>query len=893
MPTRTAVDGLRQLAEGRHRDPALVLSQATGLLADTDDPSVEATLWWVMGLALQELSRPREAVASFRRSLAIDAGTAIADCRALTRASLAISLLSVGDTTGADREVTQARATAPSSVRWVVEMLHGLVLQRTGRLDAALAAYRRALPALVAAGDLPCVARLLLNRGALHAYQGDLDAALDDLVEAERISAENDLPILAAMAAHNSAFAYGRRGDLPDALAAFDRAERAYAMLNNPRYQVAVLQADRCEVLLLAGLATEARQAAAAAVEALELTGDMAHRTECRLLLARALLAEASYDEAIAQATLAARHFQAARRLPWAAQARYVALQAEALVSEDHQVPPPDLLRRSRRIAVELEQQGWPVEALHVRTFVGRLALALGRPAIARAELAQAAGARARGTADLRAQAWHATALLRVADGDVAGAKRALVRGMGVVDEYRASLGATELRAHAAGHGADLARLGLRLALDGGRPTEVFRWAERWRAGALRQPAVRPPDDEELAAALAELRAIRSELREAALAGTVPAALYDRAAALEEAVRRRTRQTRDDRPSDTGRIDVRAVHQALGDRVLVEYVAFEGRLHAVTVARGRVRARELGATGEVEQEKRYLLFAHRRLMASRSRLAAEATMASTALRLDDLLLAPLGLPDDAPIVVVPTGALHGLPWAALPSLAGRPTTIAPSAAIWLGGGARSAGPAERGAGPDPRLARVALVAGPHLPGAEAEVLQLAELYPDATVLTGAEATATNALEALGRADLVHLAAHGTFRGDSPLFSCVLLEDGPLTVYDLERLRAVPAVVVLPACDAAAAAVRTGDELLGTASALLGLGVSTVIAPVLAVPDETTAAMMVALHHRLRAGEPPAAALAHAAAGQDPAAAVAFVCIGRNDVLAGAAGGADP
>src|SRR5947208_1924914 len=236
MPTRTAVDGFRQLADGRHRDPALVLSQATGLLADTDDPSVQATLWWVKGLALQELSRPHEAVASFRRSLAIDAGPATDGGVALTRASLAISLLSVGDTAGADREVTQARTTAPKSVRWVVEMLHGLVLQRTGRLDAALAAYRRALPSLVAAGDLPCVARLLLNRGALHAYQGDLDPALDDLVEAERISADNDLPILAAMAAHNSAFAYGRRGDLPSALAAFVRAERSYAVLKHPSY---------------------------------------------------------------------------------------------------------------------------------------------------------------------------------------------------------------------------------------------------------------------------------------------------------------------------------------------------------------------------------------------------------------------------------------------------------------------------------------------------------------------------------------------------------------------------------------------------------------------------------------------------------------------------------
>ena len=102
------------------------------------------------------------------------------------------------------------------------------------------------------------------------------------------------------------------------------------------------------------------------------------------------------------------------------------------------EAPPPDLLRRSRRIAAELEAQGWPVEALHVRTFVGPMALALGRPAVARTELAQAVAARPRGTADLRAQAWHATALLRVADGDRAGAKRALGRGIAVVDDYRA-----------------------------------------------------------------------------------------------------------------------------------------------------------------------------------------------------------------------------------------------------------------------------------------------------------------------------------------------------------------------------------------------------------------------------------------------------------------------
>jgi CHAT domain-containing protein len=138
--------------------------------------------------------------------------------------------------------------------------------------------------------------------------------------------------------------------------------------------------------------------------------------------------------------------------------------------------------------------------------------------------------------------------------------------------------------------------------------------------------------------------------------------------------------------------------------------------------------------------------------------------------------------------------------------------------------------------------------------------------------------------ALEGADLVHLAAHGTFRADAPLFSSLRLADGALTVYEIERLAAAPDTLILPACDAAMAGVRPGDELLGTAAALLGLGVASVIAPVLPVPDQATKALMVALHERLQAGDPPSVALAGAAdaAGPDDAVARAFVCIGANE-----------
>ena len=658
-------------------------------------------------------------------------------------------------------------------------------------------------------------------------------------------------------------------------------------------------------MLLLAGLVDEAGATAVAALEAVAATGDQAHLTEARLLAARALLARGDYDDAAHEAALAADQFDTGGRRPWAALARYVGIQAEVLATQDDDRPPLDLLGRSRELAGELERQGWPIEAVHVRTFVGRLALALGRPAVARRELADAAAARRRGPAEQRAQAWHAAALVRLAEGNVTGARRALVQGLAVIDRYRATLGATELRTGAAGHGSELTRLGTRLALDDGRPGPLLEWAERGRARALIRPAVRPPDDAGVAADLTALRQVDTDLRQVGGSEADRQALRRQAAELEDAIRRRTRQAHHGAgPPDAtggGRLELARLRRAVGDRVLVEYLELDGDLHAVVVHAGRLHHHALGPIDEIERERDFLAFALRRLLAPSGRTATgnatstptgdtratgstrgpgdaarDEAWRATARRLDDLVLAPLGLPPEATgVIVVPTGSLYGVAWSALPGLAGRPTSIAPSAAGWLG-------PAE----PDrPTPSRgVALIAGPDLPGARAEVNRLRTRYPTAEVLVGRRATVEAALAAIERADVVHLAAHGSFRADSPLFSSVRLADGPLTVYDLERVDRAPRLVVLSACEAATVAVRSGDELLGTAATLIGMGVREVIAPVMAVPDEATRPLMLALHRHLVAGLAPAAALARAARDRPGMAAATFVCVGGDDRL---------
>src|SRR5262249_10944157 len=85
------------------------------------------------------------------------------------------------------------------------------------------------------------------------------------------------------------------------------------------------------------------------------------------------------------------------------------------------------------------------------------------------------------------------------------------------------------------------------------------------------------------------------------------------------------------------------------------------------------------------------------------------------------------------------------------------------------------------------------------------------------------ATVTSTLQALDGAALAHLACHGHFRSDSPLFSSLELADGPLNVYDLQNLRRPPGIVVLSACDLALSRLHPGDELLGVAARPAGPG----------------------------------------------------------------------
>lgn len=824
---------------------------AQALRSAGDDARVISIAEHALGVAARCQSDLPASMAHLQRAVRVAEVVGLGEEAAEARVSLVLTSAQCGDLAGALRQADKAAPHVRGVTFARLESHRGTALMLQGRLDDALECYRRALPVFRRHRDLLGEANLRNDRGLLHCRRGDLPAAEADLRRAEQLYGVLGCDDRVTNIRQNRAVVAARAGDIPAALALFDQAD-AYFAARGLVDSIGLY--DRCESLLAARLLTETRQTAERAIEALEGEGRKGYVAEVRLMLAEAALLDGDAPVARAAAVQARRAFSRQGRSTWVALARYLYSRA-TWVDGDRS---PALLAEAQRTAGALGAAGFTVPALDARILAAQVALHLDRPSVARKELALASMARRRGPVALRSRAWYAEALLRLAEGDRRGAEAALRAGVRILNRYRATLGATELRASSSVYCQDLASLGLHLAIADGKADRVLAWTERWRAGCLWLRPVRPPDDAELATGLATLRAVGAELEQAALDGRPTGGMLARQAAVERAVRDSARHASGS--SDDGfepQVSRRELGFALKEQVLVEMVSDDGTLYAVVVIDGRARLRRLAPLAEVEDELELLRHSLRRLVlgvrSPASALAFRQSAEFGAKRLDHLLfhslVADIG---DRPLVLIPTGPLHAVPWSVLPSCRGRTVTVAPSAAIWHRTVTRADG---GGSG------AVVLIAGPNLTHAAGEVEALSQHYPDARRLTGAEATCEAACAAVDGADLVHVAAHGRFRLDSPLFSALELADGALTVYDLESLERAPRAVVLSACDAGMSAVRPGNELMGLAATVLALGTETLIASVIPVPDDAVRPLMLELHRNLRSGLPPATALA--------------------------------
>ena len=820
-----------------------------------------------IGIVLRDRGDLPGAIAELRKGLRLARASGRPEREVDVQATLGLALAWTGRSQQGLAILDRAVESSRGDMAGRVLMRRASVLRDLGRFHEAHQDLSRALPYFRRAGDTVWEARSLTHRAVVFLGLGLPGRANADYARAEEMFAISGQEFEYAKARHNRGCMALSRGDLPEALTYFDEAGSRYDELGENMPELAI---DRCWALLAAGLAEEAASETDLALSRLPPEGGIAYKkAELLFAAATAALAAGHPVDARERAT------SGAPTVPDAGTA-FLGGARRALSSPKPGMPqvsiPPPCSGTPRR-SPSVSSATRSAEAMQAHLLAGRIALSRGSMPEADPHLERAARSRRRGPPLARSVAWLARALQAEAQGNARATVMACARGLDALEEHQMRLGATELRAYGTAHGAELATLAQRDALRRGDVRRLLFWSERWRATALGARSTPLREDKELAAELEALRSVSQSLGETEMAASRRNALERERRRLEAAVQARTRRLPGTRKPGEGAFSFEELFDELGENNLIELVTVDDVLHVITVRGRRVRLHTVGSIPEREvQMNRFML---RRLAHGPPRPGDELVLNHRGARLESSLLgdavAELG---DGPVVVIPPGRLRAVPWTLMPSLRDRVVTVAPSASTWLR--------ARRMAPPSPR--HVALVVGPGLSTKGAEVAPLRSCYPEAVLLGQGSATADKVLTALDGAWLAHIAAHGTFRADNPMFSSILLDDGPLIVHDFERLGRAPYRLVLAGCDSGVAAPVGADELLGLVSSLVPLGASGIVASIVPVNDLAAVPLMLALHDALQRGAtlPEALLAARQATSGDPlaeATAHSFMALG--------------
>ena len=149
-----------------------------------------------------------------------------------------------------------------------------------------------------------------------------------------------------------------------------------------------------------------------------------------------------------------------------------------------------------------------------------------------------------------------------------------------------------------------------------------------------------------------------------------------------------------------------------------------------------------------------------------------------------------------------------------------------------------------------------------------EVNNIGELNNHTEVYLGAEATESRAMGLLNEtAELIHFACHGIYDEDYPLNSALILSTGPegqngyLHAWEImDNLNLNADLVVMSSCESALGKERAGEGLLGLTQAFQYAGARSVVASLWRVSDLATAYLMEKFYANLNQGHSKSDAL---------------------------------
>lgn len=707
---------------------------------------------------------------------------------------------------------------------------------------------------------------LHLNLGQAYLGVGRTTEGAREFERARDIAVAHELVDQEFKARHNHAVAAFLDGDIARALVLMRQADAMDAAVSRDRARL-----DQAEVLLEAGLVDGARTALAEALTAARIEGHRLEEGEISLRLARCDLLAGDLDGArrhVRQATAAYRTRQAVELVR---EAELVRATIDVAAGHDLSAVVGAMARRVPASGPSGPATPTDREAVRLEA---EARLLLGDLDGAQARL-DTLGRSHRESLPSRLHDALVRARLAAASGQPVEAERRITSGNRLLAAHQFQSSSLDVRAALALHGRRLAVFDVERAITEGDADGILTSVERWRAISHRINPVTTSTDPELTTLTRELRRLRRLVSEHE--GQPPADLASQVAHLEEEVSQREWSLTVAGASVTTvpPVDSDEARGAAADRgaTIVEFFECGGDLWTILLEDGRLEVTRMMSVETVRAQVTRL----RRDLRARTMVAAGSPMDAVLARATASSLAavdhtfnPSGRAS-ARVVIIPSRSLAAVPWSLLPSLAGRPVTVAPSLTRWVRGSARGDAVPDDPDG----LAPVAALYGPGLARTGPEIRAVRAAWLDrgarsegvpaseAPDRASAPASSDDVIHALHSARVVHLAAHGTHEAQSPLFSSVQMADGPVFAHEFPR-PVVAEHVALSACDVGQFSTRAGDEPLGLATALLALGATSVLAAVAPVADHVAADAMVAYHQVLATGEDAATAWSQAA-----------------------------
>lgn len=704
------------------------------------------------------------------------------------------------------------------------------------KFSSAATLYDEAAQLAERAGVPVTQAEIEGNIGNFALLRGRYDQALDYLERSRRRYELLGMPHQSALAEREIADAYLELNLVPEAAAIYDRVTATFAQLGLRADEARAL-GSRGRAKLLAGNDDEALSSLNRARELYQAEGNKVG--EALVLLTQAQLHHAAGNDDVALK---------------------LAIQAEADLSArggNHQI----LLARWLRADVA-RTMGHADEARRLFESIVNDPTRQGQPQITE-------------------RCHTGLGLLALAKGDTVAAEQHFRNAIAVTEELRAPLPGEEFKtAFFANKLAPYNELA-RICLADERLVEAFALVESARSRSLadslggQEKLIEPRDafEKNLLAQIGELREELNYLYKEANQplngnGARERELQPELRARENKILEITRQLyhrRENSASPVRAFDVQQLQAQLDEEhALVEYTALDDELLAYVITHSNVRVfRNLASLTEIDERLNAVRFQMDTLrfgaQAIRRHLPTLTQKINVHLRqLHDHLIAPLNaVIQERKLIVVPHGSLHYLPFHALHDgdrylIERSEISYAPSAAILQQC-------LQRGSQP---LNRALLLGVPDdaTPGIVDEIETLQHVFPRVAALT-ADAATTEALRAKStNVDVLHLACHGQFRSDNPLFSALRLADGSFTVRDAYDLTLDNSLVTLSACETGANVVAPGDELIGLARGFFSAGARSVLLSLWMVDDETTRQTMVDFYQATRNGATLAASL---------------------------------